>query len=171
MTDSIERKEMNTEINGCYLVAEYKGKEVFRMYMHGDKDRLVLNADNTDLKEEGFEIKTKKAVDGEVCSEVIEIRQEEVCMLTMTNVYVQGKVSYRLLVTLRDSLDIDIEYVDSHRNVNNFKGMKDVQAMLGDGTENGLYRDSNVIVEDHSGNAGQFGYRYMFEINGIGCVL
>ena len=171
MTNSIERKGEYTEIKRYYLVAEYKGKEVFRMYIHGDKDRLVLNEDNTDLKEEGFEIKTKKAVDGEVCSEVIEIRQDKVCMLAMTNVYVRGRVSYRLLVTLKDCLDIDIEYVDSNGNVNNFKSMKDVQAMLGNGTENGLYRDSNIIVEDHSGNAGQFGYRYMFEINGIGCVL
>ena len=171
MTDSIERKEKDTEIKGCYLVAEYKGKEVFRMYMDGNKGRLVLNEDNTDLKEEGFEIKTKKAVDGEVCSEVIEVKQDEVCMLAVTNVYVQGKVSYRLLVTLKDSLDIDIEYVDSNGNVNDFKSMKDVQAMLGNGTENGLYKDSNIIVEDHSGNAGQFGYRYMFEINGIGNVL
>ena len=171
MTDSIERKEKGTERKMGYLVAEYKGKEVFRMYIYGDKNRLVKNEDNTDLKEEGFEIKTKKAVDGEVCSEVIEVRQDEVCMFTMTNVYVQGKVSYRLLVTLKDSLDIDIEYVDSNGNVNDFKSMKDVQAMLGNGTENGLYKDSNIIVEDHSGNAGQFGYRYMFEINGIGNVL
>lgn len=171
MTDRIERKEKDTERKMGYLVAKYKGKEVFRMYMYGDKSRLVLNEDNTDLKEAGFEIKTKKAVDGEVCSEVIEIKQDEACMLAVTNVYVQGKVSYRLLVTLKDSLAIDIEYVDSNGNINDFKSMKDVQAMLGSGTENGLYRDSNVIVEDHSGAAGQFGYRYMFEINGIGCVL
>ena len=92
-------------------------------------------------------------------------------MLAVTNVYVQGKVSYRLLVTLKDSLTVDIEYVDSNGNINDFKSMKDVQAMLGSSTENGLYRDSNVIVEDYSGNAGQFGYRYMFEINGIGNVL
>lgn len=171
MTDSIERKEKDTERKMGYLAAKYKGKEVFRMYIHGDKDRLVLNEDNTDLKEEGFEIKTKNTVDGEVCSEVIEVKQDEVCMLAVTNVYVQGKVSYRLLVTLKDSLIVDIEYVDSNGNINDFKSMKDVQAMLGSSTENGLYRDSNVIVEDYSGNAGQFGYRYMFEINGIGNVL
>lgn len=171
MTDTIERKETDTERKTGYLVAKYRDKEVFRMYMNGNKGRLVLNEDNTDLKEEGYEIKTKKAMDGEVCSEVIEIKHCGVCMFVVTNVYVQSKISYRLMVTLRDSLAIDIEYVDSTRNAHDFKSMKDVQAMLGSNTEDALYSDSNVVVEDHSGNAGQFGYRYMFEINGIGCVL
>lgn len=171
MTDTIERKETDTERKTGYLVAKYKDKEVFRMYMDGDKGRLVLDEDNTDLKEEGYEIETEKAVDGEVCSEVIEVKHCGVCIFAVTNVYVQGKISYRLLVTLRDSLAIDIEYVDSNGNAHDFKSMKDVQAMLGSNTETDLYSDSNVIVEDHSGNAGQFGYRYMFELNGIGCVL
>lgn len=171
MTDTIERKETDTERKTGYLVAKYKDKEVFRMYMNGNKGRLVLNEDNTDLKEEGYEIKTNKVMDGEVCSEVIEVQNCGVCMFAVTNVYVQGKISYRLLVTLRDSLAIDIEYVDSTGNANDFKSMKDVQAMLGSSAEVALYSDSNVVVEDHSGNAGQFGYRYMFELNGIGNVL
>ena len=65
MTDTIERKETDTERKTGYLVTKYKDKEVFRMYMDGNKGRLVLNEDNTDLKEEGYEIKTEKAVDGE----------------------------------------------------------------------------------------------------------
>lgn len=171
MTDTIERKETDTERKTGYLVAKYKDKEVFRMYMNGNKGRLVLNEDNTDLKEEGYEIKTEKAVDGEVCSEVIEVKHCGVCIFAVTNVYVQSKISYRLMVTLRDNLAIDIEYVDSTGDTHDFKSMKDVQAMLGSNTEDNLYSDSNVVVEDYSGNAGQFGYRYMFEINGIGNVL